>query len=417
MRLPSLGIAGVAVAAKAPEPAKRIELPPSIETKYYSVRIDPSTGALTSLKLKPSGREVLGGAANVLVAEKPKSQHGDPGDFMLPRPDRIKLGSSSDFQSSVHVMRGPMVTTVEVTGKFYGGSPARRLIHLYDNYPRIDFETELNDIPDLTVVVAEFPLAADVDEVRHAIPNGFSHGAWAKPDPALPGWTKGIVPAVGWIHYTLAGGGGVAILDRGLSGRELNGRTPIIYLLNATDKYYGWPNPWLSGKGKNVLFYALVAQEEPWDQARIPQIAWEYNNPPIVLAGKQVFPEKSFVQTSNNLIVPVIRREGKEIEMRLIECLGRAGTAEVTVNLPHQGAALTDLRGRNPRALQGGPAYRFPVAPQQIVTMRFHTDSAVEEIKPILKWDDLVPLPKRAALHQYGKYKGHPPRGDNAPIL
>jgi len=41
----------------------------------------------------------------------------------------------------------------------------------------------------------------------------------------------------------------------------------------------------------------------------------------------------------------------------------------------------------------------------------------VEEIKPILKWDDLVPVPKRAALHQYGKYKGHPPRGDNAPIL
>ena len=49
--------------------------------------------------------------------------------------------------------------------------------------------------------------------------------------------------------------------------------------------------------------------------------------------------------------------------------------------------------------------------------MRFHADSAVEEIKPILSWDDLVPVPKRAALHQYGNYKGHPPRGDNAPIL
>ena len=132
------------------------------------------------------------------------------------------------------------------------------------------------------MVVAEFPLAADVDEVRRAIPNGFSHGAWAKPNPELPGWTKGIVPAVGWTHYTLAGGGGVAILDQGLSGRELNGRTPIIYLLNATDKYYGWPNPWLSGKGKNVLAYALVAHEETWDQARIPQMAWEYNSPPIV---------------------------------------------------------------------------------------------------------------------------------------
>jgi alpha-mannosidase len=166
-----------------------------------------------------------------------------------------------------------------------------------------------------------------------------------------------------------------------------------------------------------VVTYALVAHEESWDQARIPQMAWEYNSPPVVLPGKQVIPEKSFVQTSNNLIVSVIRREGKDIEMRLIECLGHAGTAEVTVNLPHQGAALTDLRGRNPQPLQGGPTYSFPVAPQQIVTMRFHADSAVEEIKPILKWDDLVPMPKRGALHKYGKYKGHPPRGDNAPIL
>ena len=417
LRLPPVGLAGFALTSKAPTPAKPVELTDTIETRFYSARIDPKSGALTSLKLKPSGREVLGGAANVLVAEKPKSQRGDPGDFMLARSDRIRLGSSNDSQPVIKVARGPLATTVEIASKFFGGGPARQLICFYENYPRIDFETELNDIPTLTVVVAEFPLAAEVDEIRRAIPGGFSHGAWAKPNPELAGWTKGIVPAVGWIHYTLAGGGGVAILDRGLSGRELNGRTPIIYLLNATDKYYGWPNPWLSGEGKKVFSYALIAHEEMWEQARIPQMAWEYNSPPIVVRDRQVSPGKSFVQTSSNVIVLVIRREGKEIEMRLIECLGQAGTAKVTLNLPHAGAALTDLRGRNPRALQGGPTYQFPVAPQQIVTMRFHADSVVDEIKPILKWDDLVPMAKRTALHQYGKYKGHPPRGDNAPIL
>ena len=198
-------------------------------------------------------------------------------------------------------------------------------------------------------MVSEFPLAADIEEVRRAIPNGFSHGAWAKPNAELPGWTKGIVPAVGWIHYTLAGGGGVAILDRGLSGQELNDRTPIIYLLNATDKYYGWPNSWLSGKGKNILAYALVAHEGAWDQARIPH--WRGNTTirPIVVPGRKPVPEKSFVQTSQNVIVQAIRREGKEIEMRLAECLGRAGAAEITLNLPHRSAALTDLRGKNLR--------------------------------------------------------------------
>jgi alpha-mannosidase len=329
------------------------------------------------------------------------------------RPDRKRLASSSDFTPTVSVSSGPLATIVEVASEFYGGGESRRVLRFYNEFPRIDFETELQDIPNITVVVAEFPLAEDIVEVRRGIPCGFSHGAWAKPNPNLVGWTKGIVPAVRWSHYRLQGGGGVAIFDRGLTGRELNDRTPIIYLLNATDKYYGYPNAWLSGTGQHHLEYALVAHEEEWDHARVPQMAWEYNCPLVLVAGRKAMAARSFLSTSNNVIVEVIRREGTEIEMRLAECLGLPSTAEVTLNLPHQGAALTDLRGRNPRPLAGsGPTYRFPVRPLQIVTIHFHTSSPVEEIKLVTEWDKFVPEAKRAALRAYGDYKGHPPRGD-----
>jgi hypothetical protein len=60
----------------------------------------------------------------------------------------------------------------------------------------------------------------------------------------------------------------------------------------------------------------------------------------------------------------------------------------------------------------GGPSYRFLVRPLEIVTIHFHAASPVEEIKPVTEWDKFVPAPKRAALHAYAKYKGHPPRGD-----
>jgi len=74
---------------------------------------------------------------------------------------------------------------------------------------------------------------------------------------------------------------------------------------------------------------------------------------------------------------------------------------------------LTDLRGRNPKPLAGGgPTYRFPLRPLQIVTMHFQVASTVDEIKPVTEWDKFVPEAKRAALHAYGNYKGHPPRGD-----
>jgi alpha-mannosidase len=401
VELPSLGIAGLRLLSKPPAKSMRIDLPESIETRYYRARIDASTGALVSLKLKPSGREVLGNPANVVVVEKSRAQRGSQGDFMVPRPERTRLASTQDFKPTITATEGPVATVVKIDAAFYGGGRCRRTIRFYREHPRIDFETELNDIPDHTVVVSEFPLAHEVVEIRSGIPNGFSQRA-----------RSGIVPVVQWVDYGFSEGGGLAILDRGLSGREIDGRTPIIYLLNATDTYYGYPNLWLSGKGTHLLRYALVAHEGPWNESRIPQAAWEYNSPPVFLAGSAFATTRSFLQTSSNLIVHAVRREGTEIEVRLIECLGTRGTAEIAIGFPHSQPALTDLVGERRQPLKGGPHYRFPVRPQQIITMRLGAPSEVPSVKPITRWDPLVPESKLGALHTYGNYKGHPPRGD-----
>ncbi len=391
-----------------PAAEQDIQFPGVIETDYYFARVSPQSGALVSLKLKASGREVLSGPANVLVAEKPKTQNGDPGDFISARPERNRLASSLDYPVRIHATTGPIATTVFVEGEFLGGKSCTRMVRFYQHSPRIDFETEFEDLPNLSVLVAEFPLAGSVDEVRRGVPFGFSHGAWAKPNPALHGWTKGIVPAVRWSHYALAGGGGVALLDRGISGREINGNTPIVYLYNATDKYYGHPSPWLSGAGKHRVHYALMAHEGAWATARVPHAAWEYNCPPVVLPGHAAASPRSFLQTSPNVIVEALHRDGKEIELRLAECIGVSGTAEVTLDLPHKGAWLTDMTGGRRKPLPDGPQYRFAVHPQQIVTMRFGAGSAVPVPEPIKQWDDLVPTEKLPALHEYSDQKGHP---------
>jgi alpha-mannosidase len=303
--------------------------------------------------------------------------------------------------------------TVEIAGKFCEGRALRRVIRFYHDHPRIDFETELNEVPNYTVVVSEFPLAEDVMEVRRAIPYGFSHGAWSKPNPDLHGWTKGIVPAVRWSDFSLANGGGFAIFDRGLSGRELNQRTPVIYLLNAEDKYAGYENGWLSGKGKHVLPYSIVAHQSAWKEARVPHMAWEYNREPVVMADRTQSPFQTFLETSENVIVEALRREGDHIEVRLVECLGLSGTAMVKLNLPHRTAMGTDLTGRKLSDLQGPSPYSFPVRPQQIVTLHFATSSALPEAAPIKSWDAFVPEQKLAALHAYDpSLIGHPPFGE-----
>jgi hypothetical protein len=416
LKLPPVSIGGWKLLNK---PASFSRIAPEltkIETNDYSVELDLKTGALTSLKLKSDGGELLSGPANVIVAERPVRMphpNDDPGDFMPPRPNRRRLGTSSDEPSTVSITAGAVATIVEVNSRFFGGGAISRVMRFYHDFPRIDFQTTLNDIPNFTVVIAEFPLADEITEIRRGIPFGFSHGAWSKPNVNLHGWTKGIVPAVRWIDYTFAGGGGLAIFDRGCSGRELDDRTPIIYLLNAEDKYYGYPNTWLSGKGKHVLAYSLLPHAIHWEHAQIPHRAWEYNSPPIAIQNAAVHAASPFIETSENLILHAVRREDKYIELRLLECLGIAGTAHLIVNLPHKTASLTDARGEERAGLSNGPNYEIPVRPQQILTLRLVTDSAVSKPEPVTKWDPFVPKQKLTALHAYDPaIIGHPPKGD-----
>ena len=101
--------------------------------------------------------------------------------------------------------------------------------------------------------------------------------------------------------------------------------------------------------------------------------------------------------------------------MRLVECMGRADQAKVTLDLPHGQAFMTDLTGNHAQALEGGPVYEFPVRSQQIVTLRFKTAQPVEEIQPLLKWDELVPPAKLPELLKKipNAAVGHPPLGND----
>ncbi|HZQ52516.1 MAG TPA: glycoside hydrolase family 38 C-terminal domain-containing protein [Bryobacteraceae bacterium] len=410
--IPSTGVRVSKLKNQPAQPPKFIALPDVLETRYYRLRIDPSTGDLVSLKFHGSDRELLAGPANVIVAERPLTQDKDPGDHMPPRPERKRLATSSDKLGAVHFSKGPVAATLEITGTFYGGGAIRRTVRFYRDYPRIDFETELNDIPNYTVVVSEFPFAEEIAEIRRGIPFGFSHGAWAKPNPQLHGWTKGIVPAIRWIDYQFANGGGVALLDRGLSGRELNASTPIIYLLNAEDKYWGYPNPWLSGKGRHVLEYALLPHHASWAQSRVPQFAWEYNSPPTPIPGAALQNISPLVETSPNVIVEAIRREDNHVELRFVECFGYPGIADIKLNFRHTAAALTDLTGKQKSALSKADQYHIPVRPQQIVTLHCEVTSFVPVPEPVKAWDPFVPEAKLPALHAYDpSLIGHPPFG------
>jgi hypothetical protein len=98
LSLPPFSVGTHKLSNKPPTTPEPVDPAAAIETKHYSARIDLKTGALASLRLKPSGRELLAGPANVLVAERPTKEERNPGDFMPPRPGRTSFATSSDSE-------------------------------------------------------------------------------------------------------------------------------------------------------------------------------------------------------------------------------------------------------------------------------------------------------------------------------
>lgn len=413
-KLPAGGVRSFPLRGGAPSPGRVISLPELIETSHYQAIVDPRSGSLSSLKLKSSEKELLAAPANVITADVRGEEHAeDVFAHSIPKKkDRVTKLTSQEQSSRIKVMAGPLATIVEAVCPFPGGE-LRRVMRFHKDSPRIDFITETNDVPHGTVITALFPLADDITEVRRGIPYGFSHGAWSQPNPELHGLNNSIAPAIRWSHHTLAGGGGVALLDRGVPGREIEDSTPLMVLQNATHIYY-WDQDakWISGEGNHRFEYALVAHDGDWKEARVPQLAWDYNAAPLAFPGAAVEQERSWVETSDNLVLEALRRTGDEIELRLVECLGHAGEATVRVDLPHSAAALTNLVGDERQPLDGGGDYRFDVRAQQIVTLRLKTADAVAQVEALTTFDSVVPAEKRAATRGFDhpNLVGHPPR-------
>ena len=170
-----------------PPPTATEQVPTAITTAHYVAKIDPATGALTSLRLKLSGREVLGGPANVVLMETKSDAHALPA-----KAQRTRVASSSEFRPTIQVTEGPVATIVEVRSPFHGGSALRRSMRFYHQSPRIDFVTETTDLPDGTVVSVEFPLADTIQEVHRGIPFGFSVGDATRPTHPRLQWSAAL---------------------------------------------------------------------------------------------------------------------------------------------------------------------------------------------------------------------------------
>jgi alpha-mannosidase len=316
----------------------RAESGDGLENDLYRIKLDPSTGVVKSLVVKPGNWEVFDGEANVVARQTDRGdlwelyQGLDGGSKIamtrkqpVPRVPNAKL--SSQFKENRGTIRtGPVFSEFRVSHPFDNGRYGT-IIRLYTGIRRIDITTSLVNNEKFVRYQALFPTTIRNGKCFHAIP----FGAIERP--------AGIeFPAQDWVDYGDESKG-LALLNIGLPGNVVTDGTMMLSLLRShTLGAYGFGGGYEPGMSSDTglqlgkertLRYALVPHSGDWQDAGIFRDGMEFNNPLIcrkVLPHGGALPKRwGLLEVSSpNVVVSALKpgRGGTAI-LRVYETTGR----------------------------------------------------------------------------------------------
>jgi alpha-mannosidase len=260
------------------------------DNDFFQAGIDPTTGALTSLRLKQGDWEALTAPANVIARE------ADSGDFWelyhnldggqnvimtrplkVPQPGQAHFSTEAPSKAGI-VLQGPVFSELR-TSHAFGSNNLAGTVRVYQRIPRIDFETRILNRERFV-------------RYRLLVPTSIKNGRNFEEIPfgAIERPMEQEFPAQNWIDLSDAGHG-VTLLNRGLPGNNVADGTLMLSLLRSSRiQSYGIGGGF-EGQGSDsglelgqerTLRYALVPHAGDWRESAAYRSGLEFNNPFIV---------------------------------------------------------------------------------------------------------------------------------------
>ena len=370
----------------------------TFETDYFKIRVDMSTGAITSLVDQRTHVEYVrnGGQMNTLRISLEDRKGGMKSWVINKTVNEYRV---TDVRSVKIAENGPVRACIE-TEKVWGKSKFIERTYIYRSYPRIDYDMEVHWLEtgtpaeDSPMLRAVFPLAiqdarfytqvpfdiierpADGKIGGQPVPEGIRH----RDDYGTVAETKDgqEVPAQKWVDVN-NGQTGIALLNRTKYGHSYHHGDLKITLMRSAGDPDIYPN-----LGKFNISYALYPHAGDWksrvwqegENFNIPVMA---NEPPSLALVKNhaTRPEEaSFIAVAPaNVSLTGMKQseEGDELIIRLIETEGKETTA--TIELPF--AARTARRLNilelpltdEPQPVMNGKTATVKLKPNEIVTL------------------------------------------------
>jgi alpha-mannosidase len=350
----------------------------TIENEFFKVKIDPTTGCVTSLVSKPDNKEAVapGGCGNLLqtFVDLPAKQDAWEIDFSgkswdLKQPEEVKV-----------VENGPERAVVRITNKFQSSDFVRDLV-VQPGVPRIDVQTKVNWHESHILLKVGFPVNVQATKATFEIPYGTIERPTTRNTPAEKAQFE--VPAERWGDISDANQG-FSLLNASKYGYDAVGNVIRVSLLRSPTMPA--PDGRIADQGYHEFTYALYPHSGDWKAGGAMRQGWELNYP---LSGVEVqthpgswSQKRSFVAVEPaNVIVTALKKaeDSDDLIFRFYEFEGKS--ADVKLHLPEAAAsaAETDMMEKHQTPItlgQQGREVALPAGPYEIKTVAVSFPSA-----------------------------------------
>jgi alpha-mannosidase len=345
----------------------------SLENSFFRIELD-GAGQMARLLDKRFQREVLapGGGGNQLLAFEDKPLDFDAWDIDAFYAEK---GWPIDHVRELRVVeRGPLRAGVEIRRDWDGSTVTQRIL-IYEDLPRIDFETSLDWHHHQVLVKAAFPFNLRVTRARYECAFGWVE----RPTHRNTSWDAARFEVAGhrWADVSETDYG-VSLINDSKYGHDCLGATLRLTLLKSAIS----PDP-EADLGTHHFAYALLPHGPTWAISDTVRAAYAFNLPVTATRGVSgagsLPPMQALVQTnSRHAVIDTVKiaEDGDGIIVRIYDCSGGREQAELQFAQPiREALAVTiledpDTAGASPVA--EGDRLRFDLPPFGLRSFRVH---------------------------------------------
>jgi alpha-mannosidase len=372
--VPSLGYAVIHIAPVTHVPPAVSSLKvdgTTIENEFFRMKIDTTTGCVTSLVTKPGNKETVapGGCGNLLqtFVDLPARQDAWEIEFGgkswdLKQPEEVKIVES-----------GPERAVVRITNKFQNSDFVRDVV-VQPGVPRIDVHTKVNWHESHILLKVGFPVNVQATKATFEIPYGTIERPTTRNTPAENAQFE--VPAERWGDISDANQG-FSLLNASKYGYDAKGDVIRLSLLRSPTMPA--PDVRIADQGLHEFTYALFPHDGDWKTGGAMRQGYELNYPlnaVEVQSHSGSWPQRrSFAAVEPaNVVVTALKKaeDSNDLIFRFYEFEGKSG--EVQLHLPEAAAsaAETNLMEKQQSSItlqQQGRVLALQTAPYEIKTV------------------------------------------------